>query len=196
MALIGSRTLQRETKRILDQVEDQGEPVVILRHGRPAAALVPIDQEQAEAIVLATSPELKARRAERRQGGASRQRPFAVSEADLEPPPDEESSGLPEEGPLEEEQTEILGAPAATFSEQFGLDITPTGIDSPPDVEDALILIATHHDSLRALDEFAARLARQTAALEALVTRRAGQGGEEAVEAAEMAGAEEAENAT
>jgi prevent-host-death family protein len=62
MALIGSRTLQRNTKTILDDLERDGEPAVIVRHGRPVAALVPIDQEQAEALVLATSPEFRRRR--------------------------------------------------------------------------------------------------------------------------------------
>jgi prevent-host-death family protein len=61
MALIGSRTLQRNTKEILDDIERDGEPVVILRHGQPVAALIPVDQEHAEALVLATSPEFSER---------------------------------------------------------------------------------------------------------------------------------------
>ena len=54
-SLIGSRTLQRRTKEVLDHVEQVGEPVVILRYGRPAAALVPIDEEQAKSLLLAAS---------------------------------------------------------------------------------------------------------------------------------------------
>jgi prevent-host-death family protein len=83
MALIGSRTLQRNTKEILDKVENDGEAVVILRHGRPAAALVPIDQERAEALVLATSPEFAERRRAREAQPAQRGTPLEVVESEI-----------------------------------------------------------------------------------------------------------------
>jgi antitoxin (DNA-binding transcriptional repressor) of toxin-antitoxin stability system len=62
MALIGSRVLQRDMRSILDAIEEHGETVVVLRHGRPVAALVPIDDEQAEALVLGSSREFRERR--------------------------------------------------------------------------------------------------------------------------------------
>jgi prevent-host-death family protein len=78
--LIGSRTLHRHTKDVLDRVE-RGESVVILRYGRPAAALVPIDDERAQAIAFAGSPELRRESAEAPDAAAE---PFAVAFADVE----------------------------------------------------------------------------------------------------------------
>lgn len=52
-SLIGSRTLQRKTKAVLDYIQKSGEPIVILRNGHPAAALVPIDEEEAKTMLLA-----------------------------------------------------------------------------------------------------------------------------------------------
>ncbi|MHB8533410.1 MAG: type II toxin-antitoxin system Phd/YefM family antitoxin [Solirubrobacteraceae bacterium] len=79
--IIGSRTLQRDTKEILDRVQD-GDSIVILRHGRPAAALVPIDEEQARAIVLAGSPAVRALRSE--TGAVARAEPLAPQRASAE----------------------------------------------------------------------------------------------------------------
>jgi prevent-host-death family protein len=65
MAEVGIRQLSRETSRIIKEFEDNGEPVIITREGRPIGALVPVDQKQAEDLVLATAPEFResARRA-------------------------------------------------------------------------------------------------------------------------------------
>src|SRR5438094_6314707 len=79
-SLIGSRTLQRQTKDVLDHIEQVGEPVVILRYGRPAAALVPIDEEEAKALLLASS--VRERRGET-PGGHPTATPFAVSEREI-----------------------------------------------------------------------------------------------------------------
>ena len=80
-SLIGSRTLQRETKQVLDQIEGGGEPVLIMRHGRPVAALVAIDEERAKALVLADSL------TQHGVGAASKKHresePFAVSEREI-----------------------------------------------------------------------------------------------------------------
>jgi prevent-host-death family protein len=57
MPVVGSRALQRDTKEILDGIEEDGQPVVIARRGRPVAALIPIDQEEAERLVLAAAPQ-------------------------------------------------------------------------------------------------------------------------------------------
>ena len=78
--LIGSRTLQREAKTILDRVEHGGESMVILRNGRAAAALVPVDQERAEAIVLGGSPRFERNRKRRESATVRTERPFAVLE--------------------------------------------------------------------------------------------------------------------
>lgn len=57
MAMISVRDLQRNAKDIFDKIEDDSEPVVITRRGRPIAALTPVNQAQAEAILVATSSE-------------------------------------------------------------------------------------------------------------------------------------------
>lgn len=82
--LIGSRTLHRHTKDVLDRVE-RGESVVILRYGRPAAALVPIDEEQAQALVFASSPELRSGSSSTPDAEAeAAAEPFAIASAEVE----------------------------------------------------------------------------------------------------------------
>jgi antitoxin (DNA-binding transcriptional repressor) of toxin-antitoxin stability system len=76
MALIGSRTLHRNTKAVLDDIERTGEATVILRHNRPVAALVPIDQERAEALVLASSPEFREHQLASEASGDRKARPI------------------------------------------------------------------------------------------------------------------------
>ena len=81
--LVGSRALQRDAKEVLDRVQHGGESIVIVRHGLPAAALVPIDQEHAEALVLASSPEMRRRRQLRESAPERTTRPFAVAEREI-----------------------------------------------------------------------------------------------------------------
>ena len=84
MALIGSRTLQQNTSEMLDKAES-GEPVVILRHGKPTTALVPIDQKTAEMLVFTSSPEFT-ERFKAREGMERTTEPFAVSEREIPSP--------------------------------------------------------------------------------------------------------------
>ena len=58
MAIIGVRELLHESKKVLARVTDDKEPVVITRHGKPVAALVPVDPANAERYVLQAAPEL------------------------------------------------------------------------------------------------------------------------------------------
>jgi prevent-host-death family protein len=83
MSLIGSRTLHRNTKDVLDHVQHAGESVVILRRGRPAAVLAPIDEEHAKAVVLASSPQLQESRVARAAEEGSESQPFAVAEREI-----------------------------------------------------------------------------------------------------------------
>jgi prevent-host-death family protein len=55
--LVGLRQLGRETREVLDRLQEDGEPVVITRHGRPIAALTAISEEQAAALAFAVAPE-------------------------------------------------------------------------------------------------------------------------------------------
>ena len=106
---IGSRTLHRQTKEILDRVEQTGEPVVILRYGRPAAALVPIDEEHAKTLVLASAPELRERRATQAAASGTASTPFAVAERELA---DEPAPRQAEVTAMAEETNRLLGIAA------------------------------------------------------------------------------------
>jgi prevent-host-death family protein len=58
MAVITVRALLRDAAAVFDRLETDQEPVVVTRHGHPVAALVPIDQDHAEAMILSAAPEL------------------------------------------------------------------------------------------------------------------------------------------
>jgi len=91
MSLIGSRTLHRNTKDILDHLQQTGEPVVVMRYGRPAAALVPIDEQEATTLLLASSPALRERRAARAEFPDSESIPFAVAGREIDDTPSAET---------------------------------------------------------------------------------------------------------
>ncbi|WP_170133081.1 type II toxin-antitoxin system Phd/YefM family antitoxin [Arthrobacter livingstonensis] len=58
MATITVRELARNAKEVFDELEESGAPLVITRNGLPVAALVSIDQHEAEAYLIASAPEL------------------------------------------------------------------------------------------------------------------------------------------
>lgn len=72
MTVIGIRELSRRTGEIVERVRTTGRPVVVTNHGRPAVALVELDRDALEDLILATVPEFTKglRRAdeERRRG--------------------------------------------------------------------------------------------------------------------------------
>ena len=55
--VIGIRELPRETGEIVERVRRTRRPVVVTKRGRPAVALVEIDRDALEDLVLATTPE-------------------------------------------------------------------------------------------------------------------------------------------
>jgi len=57
MAVISVRALLRNAAAVFEGIDRDQEPVLITRHGRPFAALVPVDPEHAEAIILSSVPE-------------------------------------------------------------------------------------------------------------------------------------------
>lgn len=62
MAIISMRELLRTPGDALARI-DEGEPCLVTRHGKPIAALVPVDQSQVESFILASAPEfVEARR--------------------------------------------------------------------------------------------------------------------------------------
>lgn len=57
MTTVNARDLARKTADILDEVEKTGRPALVVRNGRPVAALVAIDEGELEDFVLASAPE-------------------------------------------------------------------------------------------------------------------------------------------
>jgi antitoxin (DNA-binding transcriptional repressor) of toxin-antitoxin stability system len=57
MAAITVRKLSRDTASVIDTLEATGEPVLVVRKGKPVAALTAIDAERVEDIALSSAPE-------------------------------------------------------------------------------------------------------------------------------------------
>ena len=57
MPIVGVRELSRHVSRLVADVESTRAPVVVTRHGRPIALIVPVDAAALEDYVLATAPE-------------------------------------------------------------------------------------------------------------------------------------------
>lgn len=55
MSVITSRELARRTKGVLDEVERTKSPAIVTRSGRPAVAVIPLDEGALEDFVLSTS---------------------------------------------------------------------------------------------------------------------------------------------
>jgi antitoxin (DNA-binding transcriptional repressor) of toxin-antitoxin stability system len=53
---VSVRTLLRDASTVFGSLERDGEPILITRRGRPVAALVPVDPEQADAMILSAAP--------------------------------------------------------------------------------------------------------------------------------------------
>lgn len=57
MSTISIRDLTHQASRIIEAVRRSGRPALVTKHGRPVAALVPIDDEALEDWILANAPE-------------------------------------------------------------------------------------------------------------------------------------------
>ncbi len=57
MPIVGIRELARRASSLLEQVERTGERILVTRHGRAVALIVPLDSEEFEDFVLANAPE-------------------------------------------------------------------------------------------------------------------------------------------
>lgn len=55
---IGIRDLKNRATEILRAVSEKGAAVVVTRHGRPTALILPIESPEAEDYVLAHAPEI------------------------------------------------------------------------------------------------------------------------------------------
>ena len=144
MATITMRDLVRDSKRVFDALEENRAPIVVTRNGRPFAALMPIDQDQAEALLLASNPEVAEmqRRAERAIAGG-RTKPLsdflgaeeaATSQASVEEEqaaskaisPEVEVTRLDDVSSSIEKTTQYVTDKAIRSAVQ-------AGVDSPPD---------------------------------------------------------------
>jgi prevent-host-death family protein len=56
MGTVTIRDLQRDTSRVVDEVERSRRPQLVTKHGRPVAAVVPIDAEELEDFILSNAP--------------------------------------------------------------------------------------------------------------------------------------------
>ncbi|HEV2975708.1 MAG TPA: type II toxin-antitoxin system Phd/YefM family antitoxin [Solirubrobacteraceae bacterium] len=169
MSLIGSRTLHRKTKDVLDHVEHGGGPVVILRHGRPAAAIMPIDEELAKTLVLASSLMEEPRTS---LGAPAERQPFAVAEREIgteEATPDEDSVAA-----TSEETSRLIAVTAQRLSQQLellreGAIVTAGG--THVDLDTSLVL--AHRRTAMALAEVVEGFREQTETLNALASGEA-----------------------
>jgi prevent-host-death family protein len=109
MPIVGLRQLSRETRDVIDQLQQDGEPVVITRHGKPIAALTAVTDEQAASVALAAVPEYVARREDAARAiAAGEGRPSSELLAEIEA----EDAGLDLEEPASaQEASEAALAP-------------------------------------------------------------------------------------
>lgn len=64
VSTVSIRDLANNASAVVDEVATSGRPAVVTKHGKPVAAVVPIDQEALEDWVLANAPEFVANMAE------------------------------------------------------------------------------------------------------------------------------------
>jgi prevent-host-death family protein len=57
MTTVGIRDLARNASKIIGEVERTGKATVVTRRGRPTVAIVNIDQDELEDLILASAPE-------------------------------------------------------------------------------------------------------------------------------------------
>src|SRR4051794_12193120 len=62
MHYVGVRELSNRASALLDQVQEDEQPVVVTKHGRPVAVLSPIDSDAFYDFVLEQAPEFAAAR--------------------------------------------------------------------------------------------------------------------------------------
>ncbi|MBV9607317.1 MAG: type II toxin-antitoxin system Phd/YefM family antitoxin [Solirubrobacterales bacterium] len=55
---VGIRELSHSVSAVVSEVERTGEPVVITRHGHPAAAIFPVSGDRLQALILQLIPHL------------------------------------------------------------------------------------------------------------------------------------------
>lgn len=87
MERVGIRDLQRRSSEIVSEVERSRRPTLVTRYGRPAAVILPVDDDALEDYILANAPEFVAGMNEAEEDlSAERTRPAAdvIAEIDAE----------------------------------------------------------------------------------------------------------------
>jgi antitoxin (DNA-binding transcriptional repressor) of toxin-antitoxin stability system len=138
MATITMRDLVRDSKRVFDALEADRIPMVVTRNGRPFAALMPIDQEQAESLLLASNPEVAEMQRKAEQviaNGGARSLSDALNEParaqgdDLEPAFDTAS-----EAKTGSDDVSVSIAKTTEYITEKAINsVTRPGLDSRPD---------------------------------------------------------------
>lgn len=57
MGIVSIRELSRNTSSVVDDVARTGRPALVTKHGAPVAAVVPVDADDLEDLVLSKAPE-------------------------------------------------------------------------------------------------------------------------------------------
>jgi prevent-host-death family protein len=122
MAVITVRALLRDATAVFNRIEKDSEPQVITRHGHPVAALVPIDQDQAEAMILSAAPELvesRRRAANARAEGRTTSLSDALRSFEVEQVPEGAEQNLVP-GEADEPSTDPVAVPWAELTYLVG----------------------------------------------------------------------------
>jgi len=57
MGIVSIRELSRNASSVVDDVARTGRPALVTKHGAPVAAVVPVDADDLEDLVLSKAPE-------------------------------------------------------------------------------------------------------------------------------------------
>jgi prevent-host-death family protein len=63
MTKVGIRDLGRNPSRVIEELIEAGEPVIVTHRGRPVAVLTPIDEAEVEGFILTNAEEFVRNRA-------------------------------------------------------------------------------------------------------------------------------------
>ncbi|RAN74869.1 hypothetical protein B5P43_27730 [Bacillus sp. SRB_336] len=118
MATITVRELARHAKEVFDELETSRTPLVITRNGLPVAALVSIDQQEAEAYLIASAPELIGNRKNAEAAILEgRTIPLAVALLEFENESEGPTAGEPEQADAADDDQEMKPDRALEWTE-------------------------------------------------------------------------------
>jgi prevent-host-death family protein len=122
---VSVRTLLRDASTVFENMERDGEPVLITRRGRPVAALVPVDPEQADALILSAAPEMiESRRQAENARAEGRSTPLAEARRRLDAMDAEQAAQV---GDVETTKARIIRGSAAPTADTARTTPPPPG---------------------------------------------------------------------